>query len=242
MIKKIIFLSIIFLHTSCSVVPMHTGNFTVKNLVNSPEAENVETRSYGQVMVESGTKVTIPSLKITEDIQFNKKENEESTLTCAITARAGIYYKRATFTTTKQKGSCFGPTDLTMTLADGSTNYNCPGISFLGYICKDTNEGYFANHGIQQFPLEQDFESIETSIEIINDKDNYIKELTYSGLVGDTIKFTYRELLDDLRKPALIQEVFLNLNESSVLEFKNLRLEVINVNNLSVTYKVLQHF
>ena len=72
---------------------------------------------------------------------------------------------------------------------------------------------------------------------------NYFKqEFIYNGKIGGSLKFIYREYLDDYARPAFMQELQYDITESKVIGFKGLRIEIIDVNNTSITYKVLNYF
>lgn len=74
-------------------------------------------------------------------------------------------------------------------------------------------------------------------------KKEYLKqEFIYNGKVGNAIKFTYREFVDDLARPAFTQDLQYDLTESKVIGFRGLRIEIISATNTKIEYKVLTHF
>ena len=74
-------------------------------------------------------------------------------------------------------------------------------------------------------------------------KKGYLKqEFIYNGKVGNAIKFTYREFMDDLARPAFTQDLQYDLTESKVIGFRGLRIEIISATNIKIEYKVLNHF
>ena len=74
-------------------------------------------------------------------------------------------------------------------------------------------------------------------------KKEYLKQdFIYNGKVGNAIKFTYREYVDDLARPAFTQDLQYDLTESSIIGFRGLRIEILSATNTKIEYKVLTHF
>src|SRR5690606_27655124 len=71
---------------------------------------------------------------------------------------------------------------------------------------------------------------------------NYSRQLFYNGKAGNTLKFTYREFIDDMARPAFTQDLQYDLSESNIIGFDGLRIEIIQANNTSITYKILSDF
>lgn len=76
----------------------------------------------------------------------------------------------------------------------------------------------------------------------LNCENCFKKEFIYNGKSGNTIKFSYREYLEDLARPAYTQDLQYDLAESSVIGFKGLRIEVIKATNTNLVYKVIKSF
>lgn len=68
------------------------------------------------------------------------------------------------------------------------------------------------------------------------------KEFIYGGKTGQTVKFTYREFVNDLARPSFTQEINYDLDESKIVGFKDLKIEIIKLTNSNIEYKVLSHF
>jgi hypothetical protein len=68
------------------------------------------------------------------------------------------------------------------------------------------------------------------------------KQLIYNGKSGNTIKFSYREFINDTARPAFSQDLQYDLSESNVIGFKGMRIEVIKATNTNITYKILNDF
>jgi hypothetical protein len=70
----------------------------------------------------------------------------------------------------------------------------------------------------------------------------YKQEFIYNGKVGASLRFIYREYINDMARPAFNQELQYDLNESSIIGFKGVRLEVVNATNTNIEYKILSPF
>jgi len=72
--------------------------------------------------------------------------------------------------------------------------------------------------------------------------DSRTLEFIYNGTSGNTAKFTYREYSNDYARPEFTQETQYDLNESKIIGFKGLRIEIIKATNTLITYKILNGF
>lgn len=68
------------------------------------------------------------------------------------------------------------------------------------------------------------------------------RELIYNGKSGTTLRFIYREFINDMARPAFNQDLQYDLSESNVIGIKGLRVEVINATNTKIEYKILNNF
>ncbi|WP_445955594.1 hypothetical protein [Yeosuana sp.] len=68
------------------------------------------------------------------------------------------------------------------------------------------------------------------------------QEFIYNGRVNNDLKFVYREYVDNLARSSFTQELQYDINDSNIIGFKGLRIEVLNTTNTSITYKVLSPF
>lgn len=64
-------------------------------------------------------------------------------------------------------------------------------------------------------------------------------ELLYNGRSGSTIKFSYREFFDNMARPAFTQDLVYDLDESSEIAFKAMRIKVLSATNSTITYTIL---
>lgn len=110
-------------------------------------------------------------------------------------------------------------------------------------INRETNEMkvYAINAGVYFGRVKQkiEFESITV---FIPNKKNLRQEFIYNGKTNTTLKFTYREFYDDMARPSFTQELVYDINESNIIGFRGLRIEVLNTTNTNIEYRVLSFF
>lgn len=75
-----------------------------------------------------------------------------------------------------------------------------------------------------------------------NCQDCYKKVFIYNGKAGNIVKFSYREFINDMARPAFTQELQYDLSESKIIGFKGLRIEILNTSNIEIEYKVISEF
>jgi len=73
-------------------------------------------------------------------------------------------------------------------------------------------------------------------------KNNFKREFIFNGKTSNNLKFTYREYVDDIARPAFTQDLQYDLNESNIIGFKGLRIEIVKATNTNIEYKVLNNF
>ena len=222
----------------------------VMETVNYPETGVIATKGLGESLVAKGTRMTSPALEVVEATKFGKKEGEASVLTCAMTVLPGSWFKQGVHKSGSSQADCFGPVSSRNTLADGTTNrWLCDGTKLLtGDICRDNNGKYFLTTmatlttGATRSYLQQDFDHIRLVRKVVESESNFIQELIYDGRVGGNLKFIYREFSDDIYRPAFIQHIQYDYSESSIIEIKDLRFEIIHATNAQLTYKLIRNF
>ena len=63
--------------------------------------------------------------------------------------------------------------------------------------------------------------------------------LTYTGKSGSVVKVSYREYAGDLARPAYSLELEYDLDESPSMNFRSLKMEVIEASNESITFVIV---
>jgi len=72
------------------------------------------------------------------------------------------------------------------------------------------------------------------------DKDYHFRvTLTYTGKSGSVVKVSYREYAGDLARPAYSLDLEYDLDESSSMNFRSLKMEVIEATNESITFVIV---
>lgn len=64
-------------------------------------------------------------------------------------------------------------------------------------------------------------------------------EILFSGLTGSTLRAVYREYADDYARPAYSTELQYNLDESKLISYKSIKIEVIEATNSRLSFKVV---
>lgn len=73
-------------------------------------------------------------------------------------------------------------------------------------------------------------------------KNSYQQTLIYNGRTGESISIGYREFSGNIARPAFSNEVTYDLGESNVIGYKGARIEVMQADNTTIKYKVLEGF
>lgn len=89
----------------------------------------------------------------------------------------------------------------------------------------------------QTWPLGQLFIKAKTGYPL---KGSFKAELIYAGNDGATVRFTYREYMNDLARPAFSQELSYNLKESRTIGYKSVKIKIHGISNSSATYEVAE--
>lgn len=240
--KIIVLVFIVCILSGCASSPITIGNYIESHKIDYPELGVKVKKGLGERLVARGTKTTGSTLHVIQPVQFNKQENELSIMNCAFTAKPGTYFKRGVYSKDNRNADCYGPVSLQNTLSDGTLNQTCPGELFSGDICSLNDGSYFLVNAMQRFPLEQDFQYLGKGKITMSDQDNLIKELIYNGRVGNNLKFIYKEFANDAIRPALSQDVQYDINQSGIIDFKKLRLEVLKATNTEIEYILIKNF
>lgn len=65
--------------------------------------------------------------------------------------------------------------------------------------------------------------------------------LVYSGSVGNKINVSYRELSNDMARPAFTNSVEYDMEKSRIIKYKGAEIEVLSFGNTSIKYIVKSH-
>lgn len=72
--------------------------------------------------------------------------------------------------------------------------------------------------------------------------DSFQQTLIYSGRIGDKLNISYREFSNNTARPAYNNDVEYDFSSSNTIGYKGAKLEIINADNDSITYKLLSNF
>jgi hypothetical protein len=72
--------------------------------------------------------------------------------------------------------------------------------------------------------------------------DEYKQSIIYTGRENNIIKFTYREFMNDMARPAFTIDATYDMKDDNIIRFKGASLEVIKADNQIITYKLLSGF
>lgn len=243
MLKFIQLALLMSLSAGCVVSPITPMDLTNREVIDFPEVDKVLTINLGETLVTKGIRTTGKALEVTRPTTFGKESGEASIMTCGVTVYPASQFYRGRWQQKDEMANCYGPFNAQVTLSDGTTNWNCLGQYLVGDICQDeqTKDFFLALLSLKH-PLEQNQGNLAVVDKIVTSQTNFVQELIYNGRSGDTLKFIYRELSDNLLRAAFSQDVQYDLSQSSEIGFKNVRLEVIEASNTSITYKMLSNF
>jgi len=77
---------------------------------------------------------------------------------------------------------------------------------------------------------------------IKDDSEAYEQSLIYTGAESNILKFTYREFVNDMARPAFTIDATYDYSKDNVIRFKGALLEVLTFDNQSITYKLISGF
>jgi hypothetical protein len=71
---------------------------------------------------------------------------------------------------------------------------------------------------------------------------DFEQRLIYTGAEGTILKFSYREFSNDIARPAFTIDATYDIKYDNIIRFKGASLEIIKVDNQTITYKLLSGF
>lgn len=225
----------------CAV--MHDGSFSlVKPVTNmkvySYPTEGLENnKSTGESLVDLVHRNVSPGMRLKQEVY------EEWLQGIPQTAGVRIFPGRAFLSAKDSNNICYG--EFKAILYDVTLSLEYPAIA---YICiraipKETETKLYFLTG--ELSNRIDFVA---DYQLINDmkapiqESSFKQQFIYNGKSGQIIYFTYREFEGGLNMSTFQQDVQYDLDESNLISFKELRLEVIEATNQNITYKVLNNF
>jgi len=217
MYKITMLLSVLFLMFSCSGSKQTAvTSYTEKDF--GDELNKEYTKEVGANMITKINGKIYDAIKISSDVGSSLNYNKEI-------KKDDIFVKRST-------------------IEGYSLYFNRDGNKTYGIALPDdgTQPKTFLNTGgIKIYTRKNEIKF--TKITYPDAESSYFRqEFMYNGKSGNTVKFTYREYADDLARPAFTQDLQYDLNDSNIIGFKGLRVDVIKAGNVEITYKILKKF
>lgn len=195
-------------------------NFTIEKY-NSRPLNEIQTTEIGNSMIEKGTLKIYPAIKI----DFYPKK--ESYLGRKIEIEEGDIL---TLSEIDRKGKVF---------YDKSSDK----IQGVLIVNDDYENPKLFTHNPTLHPLSRKIElKVSKTEQKIICKECLKQEFVYNGKSGNTLKFTYREFINDMARPAFTQELQYDLADGNIVGFKGLRIEVVKTTNIDIEYKIISSF
>lgn len=133
-----------------------------------------------------------------------------------------------------------------MCMPAGSYSYDNKPISICLVDVEDS--GYFSvatySNKDKIYPLLNKAKYTLTKTPPVYNQESFKYEVLYQGKIENRIKISFREFKDNMLRPAFTQDIEyeLNKNNTTIIGFKGLRIEVIKATNLDITYKIIQDY
>lgn len=211
----VIFISIFF--SGCASSVKYNGATFKEKRISYPEVGEVNTAFIGDRLVEKGSVYEKAYLNIEKTIQgmlYTIPQGEYAQLGFD----EGNYFYLAAGVT---EGILADPVKA-LSQSTSSTSEICVVTAYGGKHC-----------------YEGQFQRVMRSTQY---SDSFQQTLLYSGRVGDKISVSYREFSNDMARPAFTNSVEYDLSASNTIGYKGALIEVIDADNQSITYKLIQNF
>lgn len=235
--KKFSIVGLILILSSCASTPqLLPVNLVDTTLIDYPEKSVVVSATLGERLVAKGYRQDGPAIEIEAGLLV---DNDESYLKCSLATNN----QQSHFISRKNTSNgdmCAGPFNYFWIESSLETSANCNGASQTSFICSSNEENKFYLQRRPDYDLNQSL--IKKTRKQTTSRTNFVQELIYNGRVDNNIKFIYREFSEDMIRPAFNQTVQYDFNESKLISFKGLTLEIIEANNLLIKYRLISNF
>lgn len=221
---------------STTIPPVDNFQREVSSL---PELGSVLTRQVGDQIAFQKIQTVTPALRTSSQVVFGKTEGERSIATCGIAVPAGTWSFSGIYDKDDYNADCFGPIEMNAANADGSTNWNC-GKKFRRHVCREKGGQFFVVTSWGRWPLKQDSSAISVISTIAEGKEQLLRELTFNGRDGKSVKFTYRESRGDPPSIAFEDDIEHEVDGVTVLDIRGFHIAVSAVTDSGITYELLR--
>jgi hypothetical protein len=243
--RILLILPVVIVLQGCGVSsPLVGGSYTNTELVDYPEVNIYITAGLGETLVRKGIKQSGSAVVIDSPVTFNTSRLG----ICNITVQPGSFFQDSIYqrpNATLNGAVCHSAGLAITTDNNGEVDWNCPGDAISVSICySDQIDSFFlVSGGADHWRLpNQSIGIIRREQRAVQRQTNFVQEFIYNGRVDNNLKFIYREFTNDLARPAFTQEVQYDANESNVIGFRALRVEVASSSNTEITYKLISNF
>lgn len=221
--NKIILVLIVMLSAGCTTI-RHNAPPPVKTHISYPELGQENVAYIGDQLLRKG-------IMFTEDVLVISKDINVSALMSPILIPAGEYAKIGSDNTTdfySSNGIC----SIIGSIKNCQFSALSVGKQINAELCVvDLYGGDYCYA-----------EAYARSTRTVKASNNFVQTLLYNGRVGNKINIGYREFNKTSARPAFSNDVEYDLNTSSTIGYKGAKLEVIDADNSSITYKVIRNF
>lgn len=220
--KKLLILTIILTLHSCAVV-FTPVSLERKSYNDAPIGETIE-KEIGESLVTKGQEDYQEAVKIKKPKNFNVQMISFPYDDGEILPLSGMYKNWKLY-----------------------YNKNKAHTNTLGVAVHKEDENHISifsrsGAGFSVFGLKNRIEATKTTYTNPNCENCYKQELVYNGKSGNTVRFMYREYVNNMARPAFSQDLQYDLSESKIIGIKGLRMEVFSAGNTKIKYKIIKSF
>ncbi len=209
-------------------IPVNVGT---TEIVDTFSPGNIQVKTVGETMVERSNLILKKG--------FIAKANQRIKLRMASGLQKTIDISKGQTVTCNYKleDGCYACTGITVTNPGSAIPEYLYYYQFMidesgnlaGLIDSISNDGYIIDNSVNYLFEKKD----------IPQKGSYKQELIYNGKFKETIKISYREHRDVFDRPAYYQDHSFDLSESREIKIRDIRIDVLDATNSSITFKVI---
>jgi hypothetical protein len=235
-------LSVVVIASCATTSSTQRINLTEATLIDFPQQGVIVTASLGDRLVAKGYKEEGPAYELYEGELIPIGGSLIGT--CAAT---NVFPQSWFIQRKKSNGDmCAGPFNISLTQAGGATDWKCTGRTGNSIdICySNSNNNFYVNSSTYLPITNQVINSnlIKKIKKIKIQNNNFLQEFIYNGKVNNELRFIYREFSSDMIRPAFNQSVQYDYDDSKLISFKGLNIEIIEANNQIIKYKLIRNF
>lgn len=195
--------------------------------INTPQEGETATANIGDNILLQATYYTFDAIELRQELSRNFGCHN---------ATAGWYIK----TSTDSDFDYYTPAPKTR---NGGHFYIAGGLC-LGWVDaikreRDTGDLCLRNNSVRDLCDDDDDFNL-TTLELLH-LNSIQKSLIYNGMVGNKVLFAYREFSHQSNATHYSNNVEYDLNESNVIGYKGVKIEILEATNRYLRYRVIKH-